>query len=203
VQIGELVLRYLGVLLTWPVVSLILGVLALRWFREPLSDFFRRMVKGEGYGVRVEAADPSQQRKEIEETKADLPPKPQDDLQLYIQENPQQFLEQYLRLYNGYWFEKAYNLIYGSQVSLLERLAERRDEGEKYINLVEFYNEFLRRSNSHATQMADYLGFLKDMNFIEYFQTDGEHKARITPFGLNFLSYIKTQYPLAYRHRVF
>ncbi|MBU0708807.1 hypothetical protein KJ596_03595 [Patescibacteria group bacterium] len=206
-EVAEMVLSYLEVLLAWPVVCLILGIIFLSWFKKPISGFFSRMVKGELYGVgRLEASTPSAQRKGIRERPQETrPPQLQNltEIEQYIQNNPKAVAQEFFRTLNSYWFERSFNIIYGTQIDLLEHLSTKGDVGEKYVNLVVFYNEFIKRSKLAATQMADYLGFMKDMAFIEYTGSDTDSSVRITPRGLNFLSYIKVQYPASYRYRPF
>jgi len=197
---AEIILQYLQVILGWPVVALILGVIFLKWFKEPISDFFRRVVRGEAYGVRIEASSPSEQRKDIKETPQ---LQTQDQIEKYIKDNPKEVIKEYVRLLNGYWFERTFNIIYGTQMDLLEYLSIKGTKGENYINLVGFYNEFVKRSGLSSTQMADYLGFLKDMRFIEFVEEDKAWNVKITAYGVDFLSYIKGQYPSTYRYRPF
>lgn len=199
-EIAEIILKYLQVILAWPVVALILGVIFLKWFKDPISDFFRRVVRGEAYGVKIEASSPSEQRKEVKEI-----PQPQthDQIEKYIKDHPKEVIKEYLRLLNGYWFERAFNIIYGTQMDLLEYLSTKGTKGENYINLVSFYNEFVKRSGLASTQMADYLGFLKDMRFIEFVEENKAWSVKITAYGVDFLSYVKGQYPSSYRYRAF
>lgn len=199
-ETAEIILKYLQVILGWPVVALILGVIFLKWFKDPISDFFRRVVRGEAYGVKIEASSPSEQRKEVKEI-----PQPQtyDQIEKYIKDHPKEVIKEYLRLLNGYWFERAFNIIYGTQMDLLEYLSTKGTKGENYINLVSFYNEFVKRSGLASTQMADYLGFLKDMRFIEFVEENKTWSVKITAYGVDFLSYIKGQYPSSYRYRAF
>jgi hypothetical protein len=204
--VAEMVLRYLQALLAWPPVVLVLGIVALKMFREPLADFFRRLTEGEAYGVRVKATTPAEQRKEIKEVEeASGPPKLQsaEDVERYIRDNPKAVMEELARTSNSFRFEKTYNLIYGTQIDLLEHLTTKGDEGESYTNLARFYNEFVRRSGLQTTQMADYLGFLKEAGLAEYVGYEPNLRLRITPFGLNFLSYIKGQYAASYRLKPF
>ena len=63
------------------------------------------------------------------------------------------------------------------------------------MNLVRFYNDFVNRSGLQTTQMADYVGFLKDARFIAFFGDGQDVRVHITPTGVNFLSYVKGQYP--------
>lgn len=199
-EIAKIVLAYIQVLLSWPVVSAIVIVFFLKLFKEPLSNLFRRIVRGQVYGVSLEASNPSEQRKEIKEGPT---PQSQEAIEKYIKENPKEVIRDYLRVFNGYWFERAYNLIYGTQVNLLEHLTTKGTEGDSYINLFMFYNEFLNRSQFSSTQMADYIGFLVDMKFVELFGEGSNLRVKITPYGVDFLSYIKSQYPTSYKYRVF
>ena len=198
-EIARLVLEYLEVLLSWPVATAAIVFVFFRIFKEPLSDFLRRMVRGEAYGMRFEAATPSEQVKEAEQTKALPEQAPTED---WIRENPKQMLEEYQRAVNGYVFERAFNLSYGSQIALLEHLESKGDLGDKYINLLPYYNQFLQRSGSR-TQFADYVGFLKNLNFVEIDGEESDLLVRITPSGVNFLSYLRTQYPGTYQIRAF
>ena len=179
---------------------MILGVIFLKWFKDPISDFFRRVVRGEAYGVKIEASSPLEQRKEVKEIPQ---PQTQDQIEKYIKDNPKEVIKEYLRLLNGYWFERAFNIIYGTQMDLLKYLSTKGTKGENYINLVSFYNEFVKRSGLSSTQMADYLGFLKDMRFIEFVEENKAWSVKITAYGVDFLSYVKGQYPSSYRYRVF
>ena len=199
-EIAKIVLDYLQTFLSWPVVSAIVIIYFLKLFKEPLSDFFRRMIKGQVYGVALEASSPSEQRKEIKEGKI---PQSQEAIEKYIQENPKEVIKEYLRILQSYWFERAYNLIYGTQISLLEHLSTKGEDGEYYVNLFSFYKEFQDRSQLFSTQMADYIGFLQDMKFIEYAGEGSNLKVKITPFGIDFLSYLKSQYSASYKFRPF
>ena len=108
---------------------------------------------------------------------------------------------QYQRFYNGYWWERALNLIYGTQLEILEHLERKGDSGDKYVNLVPFFEAFRRRGGSPATQMADYLAFLQSMKLMCYAERDGESIVKITPFGVNFLSYLRASYPGGYKFK--
>lgn len=196
----EIILRYLQVILSWPAVFLISFLIFIKRFKEPISDFFRRIVKGEAYGVRIEASSPLEQRREAKEAPQS---QSQDEIERYVGENPKEVIRVHLKLLNGIRFERAFNIIYGTQINLLEYLSTKGTEGDKYINLVGFYHEFVKRSGLASTQMADYLGFLEDMRFIEFVGEGSELSIRITPHGVDFLSYIKGQYPLMYNYKPF
>lgn len=197
---ADIIIGYIGMILnwlTWPVVTLVIFVM----FRNPISDFLRRLIEGEGPGGwKFKTAGTTGQRQEIKDSSH---PSPEDTTEKYVKENPKLVIEEFKKTFNAYWFERAYNLIYGSQISLLEYLSIKGDNGDKYINLTTFYNEFLKYSKFSSTQMADYIRFLKDAQFIEYVGEGTNIIVKITPYGADFLSYIKTQYPIAYKYKVF
>lgn len=197
--ITEMVLNFLRVLLDWPAVALIVAILVSRWLRTPLAGLLNRVGVVEGYGIRVATTpDPSQQQHEAREG---LQPKTEHAALEYIRTHPEEIAKHQVRLYNSYWFERAFNLIYGSQLDLLEHLQSKGDVGEKYVNLLPFFQAFLKRGGTPNTQLADYLEFLRSMKFIEYYDRDGEQHARITPYGVDFLSYLRAEYPAGYRFK--
>lgn len=193
--VNEIIQRYLQVVLTWPFAFILLGLI----FRKSIREFLGRITKGEGYGIRLEANPAQEQQKEI---KKDIP-KTEEEIEAYIQNHPKEVITEYRRIFNGYWFERIYNMIYGTQITLLEHLSDMKSDGDAYINLVSYYNEFLKRSRLYNVQMADYLGFLKNMNLIGYQGDDNNLIAKVTPYGLDFLSYIKGQYQSAYIYKAF
>ena len=195
-----MILEFLKVLLSWPIAAIVLGMTVIFTFKSAIEDFIRRLKSGEAYGLRVEATSPAEQRKEAQETK-DFPK--QNDLERYVKENPARVIQDYQKIFNSYWFERAYNLIYGTQIDLLDHLSQKGETGEKYVNLLIYYNEFVRRSNLSSTQFADYVGFLRDMGFAEITGDGTDISVKITPYGVDFMSYIKGQYPAGYRYRAF
>src|SRR5262249_12954686 len=99
-------------------------------------------------------------------------------------------------------YERAFNLIYGTQIQLLQDLATKGTAGEAYTNLAIFYEEFRRRAaDSTNYQMPDYVRFLHQLGFIEYFGEESNFRVRITPTGLGFLSYIRAEYPFFYEQK--
>jgi len=196
-QTAEIILRYLEVFLKWPVIVFIIIIIFIKVFKNEISDFFRRIFKGEAMGIRFEAM-PSEQQKEAKEV---LPAKTKSEIEAYIKDNPQLVIIEYMELFNRYFFERTFNIIYGTQIDLLEYLSEKGEGGEKYINLVSFHKEHIRRFGKSSTQMADYLGYLKKSRFIKYEGEENELNVKITPYGIDFLSYIKTYYPFMYKYK--
>jgi len=188
------VLSLLDVLLRWPLAALILGLTFMIMFQTPLRRFLERVTRGEVYGVRVEAADPTRQLEGVRETpQAEKAP----DIERTIAERPKEALQSFLDLYRRYHYERTLNLIYGSQLALLDHLASKGTAGEAYINLLPFYNQYLQRGGNPGYQIAGYVDFLKASSMVEYFQEGSEHRVRITPGGLEFLSYLKSDHAYA------
>lgn len=198
-EIAKLVLEYFKVLISWPVVVLLVVIYFFRTFKESVNDFLRRVEEGEGYGIKVKATTPSEQRKEASEIKPDPS---LDDAEKFVAEHPKEAVLEYRKVLNGYRWEKAFNLIYGTQLDLLEQLEQKGSVGEKYVNLLPFYNEFVKRSKLSTTQFADYLGFLRDSQFIAIEGPENDLVVKLTPYGVDFLSYVKGQYPY-YRGKTF
>jgi len=199
-EIAEIILRYLGVFLAWPVIILILVVIFLKWFKAPITDFIKRLVKVEAYGSRAVAISPSEQQKKAKET---LQTKSKSDIENNFRDNPNLVVAEYSRLFNWYVFEHVFNIIFGTQIDLLEHLSNKGDKGEKYINLAGFYNEFVGRAGTTSYQMNDYLGFLIIYKFLIYEGEGSELNVKITPYGVDFLSYIKTNYSVVYKYKQF
>ncbi len=200
-EYGKLALEYFRVILSWPTIFLILGFVFLFRFHAPISDFIRRLVRGEGPGGIKFTAEPSRQINEAEET----PVKNVDDktLQENIRSNPQVVLDILKKTFNAYWFERHYNLIYGSQIRLLEHLISKSDKGDKYGNLHIFYSQFQElTSNYFSTQYTVYLKFLETALFIEIDRTHGDSPVKITPLGIDFISYIKSAYLTTYQSKL-
>lgn len=214
-QIAELVLRYLDVLLRWPLAVFALGLTGMLLFKKPLSDFFSRITSAGGYGIQLSAASPQSQAAAKKPGAPELanavenqpsipqqgpPMVPQQAIQ-YVQQNPAKVVEEYLRIFNAYRYERALNQIYGTQIDMLQYLATKGTEGDAYTNLAVFFEEFRRRAGDTKYQMPDYVRFLHTLGFIEYFGDQPNFKVRVTPAGLGFLSYVRGEYPLFYDKR--
>jgi hypothetical protein len=191
--VAEILLEYLKVLLNWPVVILCISLLLIYKFRQPFSSFLSRLIKAEAYGAKVEASVPERQQAHVPKEIGS-----RSEIEQHISKNPGEFIDRYFKLFEAFVFEKIFNTIYGTQVSLLESLSLKKDEGEKYNNLTEFYQEFLRRGGTTSYHLRDYLNFLTSYKLIDFHGEGSETTVKITPSGNNFLSYIKANYSLLF-----
>lgn len=195
----ELMLGFLKVFLSWPVVTLILGLIFIFIFKGQISNLLGRVTEGDVYGMKFKA---STLQDSASGTKLE-PVRLSNDQIKWISDNPDKAFEEYTKVFNFYRWERAMNFIYGTQIDLLESLSNKADLGELYVNLGYFHVEHQRRAGSTAYQMSDYLNFLVQQGFIVSEGVNSNLKIKISPDGLNFLSYIKSAYPDAWNKKSF
>jgi hypothetical protein len=178
------------VITTWPCVILIFLMFFSILFRKQISNFLARLVNAKIGNLNLAAMKPTVQPKKAI----------QDKLKIkainYIKLHPEETIKEFYGLLDKYKFERIFNIIYGSQILLLEHLSLKGDIGDKYINLYVFYDEFIKKTIPPRPQITEYFGFLESWKLIEASGENMNKSYKITPFGINFLSYIKTNYPL-------
>ena len=199
-EISNIILSYLKVVFSWPIVTLIMVIIFIARFKEPISDFFRRLIKAEAYGAKIQASNPSEQKKEAEE----IPQiQPESEIESYIRDNPQEALKTIINFSRGFRFERIFNFIYGTQINLLIHLSSKGELGDKYINVMSYYNDYITRSRLYSAKSEDYFGFLHSMQMIEFFGEGTNFSIRITPIGADFISYIRSEYTTTYKNKPF
>ena len=199
-EIAEIVLSYIQVLLNWPFLGACLIFIFIIIFKKRIDDFLGRLVKGKIGAVSLEAL-PAKQEKSIKGNKIEGT---KEKAIKFIVNEPEKALNEYLRIHNLYKFEKAFTNIFGTQINLLEYLTSKADEGEKLVNLHIFYENFTKKAISYTQTFNQYFFFLESWKFIQIItREDNEKIVKITPHGLDLLSYIKSQYPTIYKHRPF
>jgi len=199
-EIAEIVLSYIQVLLNWPFLGACLIFIFIIIFKKRIDDFLGRLVKGKVGAIYLEAL-PAKQEKPIKGNKIEGT---KEKAIKFIVNEPEKALNEYLRIHNLYKFEKAFTNIFGTQINLLEYLTSKADEGEKLVNLHIFYENFTKKAISYTQTFNQYLFFLESWKFIQIItRKDNEKIVKITPHGLEFLAYIKNQYPTRYEHRPF
>ena len=199
-KIEVLILSYLKVLLNWPFLGACLIFTFILMFKEQIRDFLSRLVRGKVGGFFVEATNPLKQENIIEK---DNIKNPKDRAIDYMKNCPEEAFKEYVRTYNAFYFERTFNIVFGSQIDLLEYLADKNDKREKDINLYTFYNSFMIKTIPPRVTFDQYLGFLESCKFIKIIIGENEKIVEITSYGLNFLSYIKSQYPTTYKYRLY
>jgi len=168
-------------------------------FREPIFEFLKRLKTLKIFSAVLETGIPPEQK--VEEIKKPLTPE-KEIIKDVEEEDRKIMTNKYKELSENYIFELTLNAIYGTQMDLLEFLSKKRTLGEKYSDLSRFYHYFLIRSKFMTTATeTKYFRFLKAMGYIEYVGEGEEQIVKITPLGLDFLSYVKRLYPTTYKDR--
>ncbi len=201
-DISTYILDILRIIFSWPPMILIVTIILLKSFKISISDLLQRMTKGTFPGFTIEASSSSAQQRGITASSNQMVSQ-EEKIRQYIRDNPDAVIREYLEIASKFSYERIYNLIYGSQLALLEHLEKCGEGGELYINLNSFYYQFLQKSSLTNVQITEYLGFLVNLKLIEYFNLNSDSKVRITPYGLNFIIYIKNVYSPFYKGKPF
>lgn len=183
----------------WPLITLVIFFTLLICYRGRIGELITRIRAGSGFGLKVELDGRKDAQLPVASEKDPIGVE-ESEIEKYIKENPKQVLAEYLKMRNTAHFERCFNLIFGSQVRLLEFLEKSGSTGAKYVDLVPFYSHFAQSVGNTTTQLAEYLGFLINYcSFIEYENLSGkELEVKLTPYGADFLSYIRIQYKGTY-----
>ena len=190
-EIIEIVFRYWP----WPILVFVF----IMMFKKQISEFLQRLKTLKIFGTVLETGIPPEQK--AEEIKKQLTTE-KEIIKDVEEEDKKIMTKKYTELFENYIFELTLNAIYGTQMDLLEFLSKKRTLGEKYSDLSRFYHYFLIRSKFVTTATeTKYFRFLKAMGYIEYVGEGEEQIVKITPLGLDFLSYVKRLYPTTYKDR--
>lgn len=222
----SMLLEYLKVLLSWPPMALAIAAMFIFRFRAAIDDFLKRLVEGNIFGQAFKAVPPREQQQvshradenrllEAAETAvpgaaapAPLPPELANDPHAsvaiaYVQNNPVETVIEYKRLLFSYNSERLFNSIYGSQIALLSFLAERPNQPSTLSELSRFHETFVTASGRTDYQLRDYVNFLVNFGAILVDGPPSEQTYRISQHGVEFLSYIKTNYATVWNQRVY
>ncbi len=195
-KIEEIILQCLRVVLNWPLVAII----SIFLFKKQISDFLSRLIRGKIGNLSVEATPPKQEKVIIENNN-------KNPLIQMMKDDPENAYHEILKLYEDYFYERSFNIIYGTQINLLDHLDKKPYKSEKYnFIFIKFYFKHLGRKPKTKKPYNQYLDFLEINKFIEILnanKTNNEKILKITPSGIKFLSYIKTHYPERYKNKPF
>lgn len=225
-----LLLEYAKIIFAWPPIALVIALVFFKWFQLSIQGFLNRATEANVLGQTVKAAPPEVQR-EVQGTTEDrltqaaeaqstqgasvttpenvsLPPELQNDPQAqlaitYVKNNPVQTVIEYKRLFFSYNCERLFNSIYGTQISLLEFLAARPTESVTLPEVAPFHSAHQAQVGRTEYQLRDYVNFLLVFGVVS---ADGSPESlhyRITQHGVEFLSYIKANYPSAWNQRAY
>lgn len=212
----NLLLEYLKVILNWPPVALILGVIFFYFFKVGINNFLGRVTEGSIFGNTFKASPQSTNSSDasigqlteqsqtnvideshlIEKLKQEEPDA--EKVIAFVKANPAHTVIEYKKLLSSIQFEKCFNAIYGTQIALLDTCLAR-DGKVTYKDLIAFHNQHQKLSNTTTYPLNQYTQFLIDFNLI----SSKHDYSEITEIGKEFLVYIKTIYPLAWDKKSF
>jgi len=208
----------LKIILSWPPIALLMLIIIISIFKDQIASLLGRVTSGKILGNEFQTAPINQLNEAAHIAKDSLLAKAEsvgiiksktDDLENkinsklsdpanpaidYIINNPYETLNEYQRVLRSLNFEIILNRIFGTQIKLLELLASQPTMSFTPIQLYHFYQEHQKLIGSNDYQVRDYFNFLIQFNVIRVSGTDNNHTFSITEHGLDFLSYIKSNY---------
>jgi len=102
-KIEEIILQCLQVILNWPLVAII----SIFLFKKQISDFLSRLIRGKIGNLFVEATPPKQEKVIIENNN-------KNPLIQMMKDDPENAYHEILKLYEDYFYERSFNIIYGT-----------------------------------------------------------------------------------------
>ncbi len=193
---SELILEYLKIFLTWPVIGGVLLLIFIFNFKSSIVGIFNRIRSAKVGNVEFEA--PLIQ-KELSDIKSDHTLLDSNVIVNDSNDNSideQTYKEKYetlLGLYNDiqleFYFEMLLNILFGTQLRLLQSINNIGDDGIDLDRIYPFYNENLSKSKLTNWGVNDFLRILINYNIIN--KNESTNKYQITPNGTNFLSYVE------------
>ena len=206
--------------------SVVIAIILIYRFRDAIDSFLKRLVEGNFFGQQFKAVPPSQLQRDTfpanrdglatalpdaaltaamaETIPADLAQDPNAQAAIgFVRTNPVQTVVEYMRLSFNYNSERLFNRIYGTQIALLTRLSIHPEQSVKLSQLVEFHETHQTISGRTDYQIRDYIQFLISFGVVSRAGALDDSDFRITQQGIQFLSYIKANYPTLWNQRTF
>lgn len=122
----------------------------------------------------------------------------------WMHENPGPAFEEYLDKVFQLHCERTFNMIFGTQVQVLEYLNSPTLTGTSpAATFVPFYDRHVLLTTRTERTLLDYLGFLVARGLVENVGPPEGPLYRISEAGRQFLQYIKQFYPLQWSSKVY
>ncbi len=210
-----LILEYLKVVFSWPVVAGSLLLIALLLFKDEIRRLIDRTKGFEAFGGKLDAGlvqqqassegtipappttvaasaePPSTKFGTVSGTQGSLPSKsPIDE----VSSDPVQAKAEILKWWSIAKYESVYNVIFGTQLRLLVALSQKPATGELVANLMPFYLEHQTLAGAAAVPLGNFLTFLITNELIRLEGVGDEQRAYLTIFGRDFLVHIARTY---------
>ena len=158
-------------------------------FRRQISQKIKDISETDISGNKIKFKENAQENSHIDNKETKL-----DELSTYIKNNPEQAKLEYLKIWEQALYERTFNLIYGTQILLLEKLEKNVPNGIIYENLRIYWLEYCRLGGDKNYTYEKYMEFLKNFLLINY----KENNIVLSTGGKGFLNYIRNTYPTIY-----
>ncbi len=187
---ADLVIEFLRIVVSWPLVILVLGLIFFHKFRENIADLIKRL---------AEFGFPGGGAKFTQPPAGGSPTPSLDDVRQRVEAERDFATQTALHFGKMWWFEKIWNNIYKSQIEILEALANLPQGGSiRWQDIHDrFYLPVVRAvPGFSAYPFPQYMSFLGNTaNFVTWDLTvDPQNPpVTITTLGREFLTYMATQ----------
>lgn len=196
-------LEFVKVFLSWPPVVLIILVTFFCMFKGSILSLVERIKEIELPQTKI-TVDTGSKQQLVSKAEEELLPQelvgdPQAENAIaFVKSDPIKTVILYKELFKNFNFERVFNMIFGTQIELLEYLRIREHENSDVAELIPFYEKCIKISSFKEIPFSDYLNFLFSFHLI---QKNEDQSVSITSHGLEFLSYIKTNYAYVWNKR--
>lgn len=208
----------LKIILSWPPIALLMLIIIISKFKDQIASLLGRVTSGKLLGNEFQTAPINQLNEAshvekdsllekavsvgITKSKSDVlenknnskESAPNNPAIEYIINYPNETFNEYQRVLRSLNFEILLNRIFGTQIKLLELLASEPTISFTTPQLYHFYQEHQKLIGSNDYQIRDYFNFLIQFNAMSVSGTENNHSFKITEHGIEFLSYIKSNY---------
>lgn len=188
--------NYLKTIITsWPAVVLILGLIFLMDQHDAIEEFVGKRITHVGRdgvtaALHQEGVALKNQQEETEHRTEEPVIQPSTEV-IPVQEVNYEFLYNHFK--DLYFFENNFNLMFGSQLRLLNILKPLGSTGMPYEDVAAYYGKVAIELwvGTEIWTTEKYLGFLEERKLIEKIQHDANINIKITTGGIKFLDYIQ------------
>ena len=119
----------------------------------------------------------------------------------YVKTHPIETVIEYKRVVFAHTSEKLFRKIFGTQIELLEYLQSMPDKIVTLAQLARFHIEHQRKADRTDYQITEYINFLSNNGVIQVSGPENALEYKISQSGINFLSYLKANYPESWNHQ--
>ena len=193
-----LALEYFKVAASWPPVSVVLVLLLGKRLQAPIVSMFGRIRTWKAVGIEATLSDPAGQQLDA----AKKPAAEDADLLTQNSSDPVRARSEILRLWGLYNYERFFNVVFGTQLQLLEHLRLLGNVGCAPDDLDKFFAA--HKASGGDSTAESYFKFLADTGLMDVKNNvSGGPWVKISETGLAFLDHIRRTYGASSANRMF